>query len=619
MSVGYRNGGEGMIKWCEDYVYIPVASEEITDDSQIVVNGESEIIKEWMPLSKLSDKPNSITGKSSKDFWDNIKIVIKEALKMKNGKFLYRLIILCWMRGESKSLLACLIQLWKFFNFPSQKIMLGANSKDQVRFVHYDIMRDIILNSPELKKIVGKRNIREKEIRLRDKKGDVISFIRAISSFSGIVSNITGYTFSEIFDMRNPRFFVQLDGSIRSIPNALGVIDSTVSSRNHVLFQMYSNAKKGLLKKVFFSYRYSKKGDPADYWNPNTNEDELNDYRIKFPFGEFEKYFLNLWTSGINIVFTDEMIEEMEYLGMDGGLLNHAELISAIKEKADLYEAQSKIESKLLFDGAAEIQGKINKIDNRIRKVDSVYKLSDSQNQSIMATLDDLNKLSDVFDTEWIIGGGIDMADPMAIRSNARTMFSLVAKGLPSSRSNPVVFDDSGKIPVYIYLLLYLVNITNHSLEDLKKIMDLCHDEFDGIDALCGERWGIWDLAPWCEERDILFEAVYPTYDRQKEAFKELYISTSQGRVKTPKIVVPGSKSDNILKEEMGIFDHDDHIRWFGSPEKAEKYGIQDDCVYSLAWSLYGMRLLGADDFRPRKSVRSFGVFIGNRELLGNY
>ncbi len=104
-------------------------------------------------------------------------------------------------------------------------------------------MTDIILNSPKLlKDLGGKTNIKEKEIRLRDAEGNVKSIIKPISSFTGIVSNITGYTFSEIFAMKNPRFFTQLDGSIRNIPNALGCIDSTVSDKNHVLYKIYTNA-----------------------------------------------------------------------------------------------------------------------------------------------------------------------------------------------------------------------------------------------------------------------------------------------------------------------------------------------------------------------------------------
>ena len=197
---------------------------------------------------------------------------------MENGRFKYTLVVFCEMRGEGKSLRACLIQLWKFFCFPRQQIMLGANSKDQVKFVHYDIMKDIILNSPNLVKILGKKNIQEKEIRLLDGKKRVMSIIRSISSFSGIVSNITGYTFSEIFDMKNPRFFVQLDGSIRNMPNALGVIDSTVSDKTHILYKLYQSyldREKNGDNMTYFLYRCSPEGLSEDFFNPQMTQKQL--------------------------------------------------------------------------------------------------------------------------------------------------------------------------------------------------------------------------------------------------------------------------------------------------------------------------------------------------------
>jgi len=63
--------------------------------------------------------------------------------------------------------------------------------------------------------MVGRKNIQEKQIRLRDKENRTVSFIKCVSSFSGILSNITGYAFSEIFQMKDPEFFTQIDGSIR--------------------------------------------------------------------------------------------------------------------------------------------------------------------------------------------------------------------------------------------------------------------------------------------------------------------------------------------------------------------------------------------------------------------
>lgn len=282
----YRQGGEGFIAWCEDYIHLAIYKENST-------------VPTWIPMNELPEDKHPETGRSYKDMWEFQKPIVKRALAMENGRFLHRLIVFCWPRGDGKSLLACLIQLWKFYCFPRQQIMLGANSKDQVKFVHYDIMREIIQNSPKLLSIIGRRNIQEKEMRLLDSKKRVISIIRSISSFSGIVSNITGYTFSEIFDMKNPKFFVQLDGSIRNMPNSFGVIDSTVSEKSHILYKLYKSSieeiKEGERNLTFFSYRCSPLGSSEDFFNPQMTQAQLDDYRRKFPPAEFARYFRNLW------------------------------------------------------------------------------------------------------------------------------------------------------------------------------------------------------------------------------------------------------------------------------------------------------------------------------------
>jgi len=112
--LSYKAGGEGFIAWCNRYVKIPVYEEGLPV---------------WRELSKLSSVINPDTGRCSSDMWLAQQRIARECLRMKNGKFVYRLVAFCWMRGEGKSLLVCLIQLWKFFNFDRQKIMLGANSR----------------------------------------------------------------------------------------------------------------------------------------------------------------------------------------------------------------------------------------------------------------------------------------------------------------------------------------------------------------------------------------------------------------------------------------------------------------------------------------------------------
>ena len=175
--------------------------------------------------------------------------------------------------------------------------------------------------------------------------------------------------------------------------------------------------------------------------------------------------------------------------------------------------------------------------------------------------------------------------------------------------------------PKYVYFLLLLYDNTKHTIDELKEVLDQVNDAYDGIDSLCGERYGSWDMVTLAEDkdRDIAFEPIFPNYDRQRACFKEFYIVMSEGRFKSPGIPVPGSKTDDVLREEMTVFDHDPDTRWFGSPEKTEKYGIQDDSIYSIGWGLYGGRDLGVDDFRVRKGSYTGIMYYPGMATLGSY
>ena len=48
--IGYRDGGEGMGKWCDEFVYVPIYPE----GSDIAV---------WYPMVEFPDEPNPKTGK----------------------------------------------------------------------------------------------------------------------------------------------------------------------------------------------------------------------------------------------------------------------------------------------------------------------------------------------------------------------------------------------------------------------------------------------------------------------------------------------------------------------------------------------------------------------------
>lgn len=600
-AIGYRDGGEGFIKWVDDFVYAPIYP-------------PGSAVAEWIPISNLPTQINKETGKSYMMMWWTQQEIAREALKMVDQRFIHRLIAFCWQRGEGKSFIACLIQLWKFFNWPRQQIMLGANSKDQVKFVHFDIMRDLIYNSPGLlERVGGKKNIQEKEIRLKTADGNVRSLVRSISSFSGIVSNITGYTFSEIFDMKKPKFFVQLDGSIRNMPNAFGVIDSTVSDKTHVLYQLYRNYEESKTKTVFFNYRCSRNGDPEDYMNPYMTRGQLEDYRAKFPFGEFERYFLNTWEAGRTQLFPQPVIEALDVIGIDGGFMNMDTVMKEMERKIELQKI-SKDHQKKGLESDYPIQ-RIMEIDNRCIYLSEHVNLKNNE----MMTFAHLEKITDIFDTEWVILAGVDLGDPLSIRGQARSILSLNAKGLVGSRSNPLAAQLAQAAPRWLYVKIGLFDVERHSLDNIKEILDFANDEFDGIDVLACERYGAWDVAKWCEDRDIDFEPVYPNYERQKVAFKELYLALKDGRMKCTRVPIRGSKEHDIYREELKVFDHDLEKKAFGSPEKFEKGGIQDDTIYADAWCLYGGRDKGVDDFRIRRNVVNFGSSYADNSLIAQY
>jgi len=601
-KITYASGAEGFIKWVEENVRI-----------KIYIDG----LAVWCPMDKLPTKVNPETGRCSRDMWDSQKAEARKCLKMRDGKFIKRLIALCWMRGEGKSLFVCLIQLWKFFNFPAQQIMLGANSRDQVKFVHYDIMRDIILNSPALIEIVGERNVQEKEIKLRNAKGHVVSLIRSISSFSGIVSNITGYTFSEIFDMKNPKFFTQLDGSIRNIPNALGVIDSTVSAKDHILYRLYDTHRKGLDPSLHFSHRDSPKANHKDFTNPEMTQAQLNSYKVKFPSREFAMYFKNTWDAGAKKMFTEDLFLAMRYIGFRNSLGEQNKIRGTIDAHLKARE-EHKIGHKEDFQDPTYY-----KMKDDLIPIEDTYQLQTSFKQPRDITMDELEKLGDIYNTDFSLLAGADRADPMKIdiTSGARSIVTLIAKGLPGSRNNPEMYlQKDTTVLKFMYFLVGIRHVQHNDITTIKKVVEKWDEDYDGVSTLCTERWGMWDIGEWCEDLEIEFFPLTASYPVQRDGFSEMYAVLNEGRLKSPPTVIRGSKEDDILEEEMLLFDHDHIKKFYGSPEKREKMGVQDDTMFSINWSIYGGRFIGVDDFRQRNVITTLGEYHDDKKtLVGSY
>ena len=166
----------------------------------------------------------------------------------------------------------------------------------------------------------------------------------------------------------------------------------------------------------------------------------------------------------------------------------------------------------------------------------------------------------------------------------------------------------------------HVAYLANSSIEEVKEQIRNVNEEYDGLDVLCSERWGAWDLEGWAQELDdIKCEIIYPTYARQLSAFTEYYVIVKTGRFKSPICHIEGSKGSDIVDEELSMFNHDLDGKKFGSPEKKSRYGVQDDSVYSNAWMIYGGRMLTSDDFRQRSGKAFFGMFQEQQGLVGDY
>lgn len=595
--IAYRNGGEGLVKWAEENVRVPIQY------------GDSAV-EAWVYLGEMPDRKHPETGRSFKYFWEKQKEQLVRALEMHNGHFIHRLIVFNEPRGDGKSYRAVLVQTWKFFCFTKQQIVFGANSKEQTKFVHFTTASNMILNSPKLVDQLGKKNIQDKEIRMKNSRGEIVSFMKPISTMQGIVSNITGYTFSEMFKMKNTTFFTELHGSIRNIPNALGVIDTTVSTREHKLYDLYKVWVQKKDPTLFYCYRSSKNADPKDYWHPNQTQKQLDSYKTIFDPLDFDRFFRNTWEAGDAAVISPLMIKALNVVGINGKICDGAEIIShlsKIKKAEDILE-----QNDLNNDHSSDrlLKSRITFLKMPINYIDSIYSL-EKEGVPSFCSLDELKKLSNLYNTNWAIGASVDRADPLKkTNDGARSIVTITAKGLYNSRTMDAQrILDIEKNPLYIYIVLYIAHVPSSDIELIKEEILKGVDEYDGVDILCSERWGMWDMKSWCDSQGIIFDPIYPTYSIQRDAFREVFTVLSQGRVKCAVVHVPGSKGPDILREEMELFTHDTEKKWYGSPQKNDPMGIQDDAMYSFAYSIYGMRNISVLDFRERVVQSAFAQY----------
>lgn len=110
------------------------------------------------------------------------------------------------------------------------------------------------------------------------------------------------------------------------------------------------------------------------------------------------------------------------------------------------------------------------------------------------------------------------------------------------------------------------------------------YQKLHGMSKCVLEHYNAQDVSAWCSEQTFDSEVVYPTADKQSNAFTSLYQCAAEGRLH-----IHPSFTDLIA--ELGNIEYrletekNSTIAKFQAPK-----GGRDDFVYSLVWSLYSLR-----------------------------
>jgi hypothetical protein len=551
----------------------------------------------------------------SKDRWIPFRAIemqrecYKEVWKLKpDGRLKHRFIRLCRPRGEMKSFDAIIIALFRFFNMQREKILFAANSKDQSDYSLYDETKDIVLNSPKLAETPG-LEVREKEIRIMSGKREIFSRIQSIATKQGSLSNATCIVFSEIHKLQDQSFIVELEGSIRLVPNAMSIIESTVSRIGTYYHRQYEVSLTDKDPLLYFQYYCDKN------YNPNMTQEELDHYRLAFFPEEFEMYFINRWGDAGSGLFSMTQIKEMGYIGLDGRVNVDSEAIKPlVKELIEVEARYGQLEGQT---DTRELETKLNALRQRLYPVDKLYNLP--------ATRVDIEKLISIFGEDYAIGIGLDRAEQLVARADRSAMGTIGKWYINADEWIAFLLD------------LYLPKDSSLGLFTDRILRNT--EEFGFISQIEVEKSQGLDLVNWCNDNNYPATLSVASYEHQYEIFLEFWKRLKLGLFKAPTVPLwvddkgvvhsetpPFGKKD-ILRWEMDHFIHEvkstgGKAGYFGSEFKRKtgrtKPGeAKDDTIYGIGHGVFAANIGELSALMMGKSEFS-GAYI-NTELMGNY
>jgi hypothetical protein len=569
----YPFDGDGFIQWIKDKN----------------VQRKDLRVNRWVPI----------------ELWDHQIKFVKEAFKLKpSGDYWYNLIVACWERGESKTFTIALMVIFRFFNRFGEVINLASESKELASFIHYNLIKGIINNTPELAKTPG-LDVKEKEIALLRGPGDPVCVMKAVPTSSGLLPGTTCAVFTELHKFKDRQFFIDFWSSTRATPNAMTLVDTTVATKGHIVYSLWETYCSGEDPLLYFDHKQD------DIRNPETTPEQLNSFKRQMLPQEYAMYFRNRWEDALGSLFFPNAVKK---IGLAGVKVDNTEVLGQSKEldeallelddlkqeRADLVRAEI---------SATVITDRIDAIESSLITMDSLYK--------IPATREDLDMLQKKFGVGLMIGVGLDRSKLIGNMPD-RTVLSCVARG---------IVDEN--LSIYFLLDIFIPNAPKSMfLQDKLIEWEL---EYDYIDKVTSEEYQAQDFHLWLEDQGYESEFVSATYKKQEELFTLSGHIINDGNLKSPTIPyylddngdsrMGYSNRNDIFTEELGVFIFDPSKRSFGAPEKRKKSAPKDDCVYSVSWAIYACQGEDLADIKAR-ALNASGDFIeiipGNN-MIGDY
>jgi len=500
------------------------------------------------------------------------------------------------------TLLVCVLTLFFFFNGYSETITLAGNTRDQSKFTHYDLCKGIVQHTPKLRKTPG-LEIKEKHIALKTGPKEMFSYMQAVPTSVGLLPGTTRAVFTELHNLQDTKFFYDLWTSLRNVPNAMVLVDTTVARPGHLVHNLWQTYTKGEDPKIFF-HHYADK-----HYNPEMTIEELNHFRQNMPEVLFSMYFRNRWEDAAGSLFPTEKVREMSVCGLDGAPgVPTPELTNAVKQIRELeITRNSYVKGKV---DLLAVNREIAAIEQRLYPVVRLYKMP--------ATREALEKIGKVYGCNFVIGVGLDRAQRHS-KHYGRTVMSCVARGALSAETS-------------LYFVLDIFIPTESTLPVLAEKFLEWSREYGWIDKVAVETYSSQDFYDWVSDKALAAEFCTPSFQKQKPVFFTMSNIVDNGYLKCPpvpyytdedgKLYRGFTNKEDVFMEELDMFNYipgvTEKTGTFGSPEKNKKSGVQDDTVYSVAWAIYATH---GEDLVPAHRGGGSGIIaaIVNSDVVGDY